>query len=217
MVTLLYSGNLGIGQELDTILQAMVRLNGDHDLRFLIVGHGKGAANTQKLVRQLQLQNVESNTQKLVRQLQLQNVEFRKPVSLIELPKLLALGDIHLICQKQGTEGLLVPSKIYATLAAGRPSLFVGPENCEVSRIIRESKSGFVVETGDVNGTFEALSKLAGSKSLREEMGANAKNYYQANFGRQKSVEKIVSIIEQVARNNHSFGAIPEKSNYQSK
>jgi colanic acid biosynthesis glycosyl transferase WcaI len=184
MVTLLYSGNLGIGQELDTILQAMVRLSGDHDLRFLIVGHGKGAANTQKLVRQLQLQNV----------------EFRKPVSLIELPKLLALGNIHLICQKQGTEGLLVPSKIYGTLASGRPSLFIGPANCEVSRIIRESKSGCVVETGDVNGTFEALSKLAGSKSLREEMGVNARNYYQANFGRRKSVKKIVSIIEQIGQ-----------------
>jgi colanic acid biosynthesis glycosyl transferase WcaI len=185
MVTLLYSGNLGLGQEIDTILHAIARLNGEHDLQFLIVSNSKGRTDIQRLIKQLQLNNV----------------EFRKPVCLMELPKLLALGDIHLICQKQGTEGLLVPSKIYSTLAAGRPSLFVGPLNCEVSRIIKQSKSGFVAQTGDVNGTFEALSKLAGSKSLRQEMGDNAKNYYQANFGRRKSVENIISIIQQVAGN----------------
>lgn len=182
MITLLYSGNLGLGQELGSVLHALSRLNGDHNLKFLIVSSGKGVTETKRLAEDLKLANV----------------EFRPPVSLLELPELLAAGDIHLICQKNGTEGLLVPSKIYGTLACGRPSIFIGPANCEVSRILSDSKSGFVVEAGDVEGTFNALSRLVSSIVLRLEMGTNAKKFYESNFGRKRSVFKIVGIINRI-------------------
>jgi hypothetical protein len=73
-------------------------------------------------------------------------------VPLERLGELLARGDIHLICQKLGTEGLLVPSKIYGTLAAGRPTLFIGPEDCEVGRLIRESGCGYVAGVAGAHG-----------------------------------------------------------------
>ena len=144
MTTLLYSGNLGIGQDLGTVLRATARFNGDTDLYVLIVGGGKGLAYTKQLATNLRLRNV----------------EFREPVPLYKLAELLATGDIHIICQKPGTEGLLVPSKIYSTMAVGRPSLFVGPTDCEVGRIVRYSRSGFVVEPGDVEGVSNALTNL---------------------------------------------------------
>ena len=185
MTTLLYSGNIGIGQDLHTVLRAAARFGGDMDLRILIVGGGKGLASVKQLAGDLRLRNV----------------EFAEPGPLYRLADLLATGDIHIICQKSGTEGLLVPSKIYGTLATGRPSLFVGPAECEVGRIVRESRSGFVLEPGDVEGALNALTNLTRSKALRLEMGRNAKEYYDHYFGRQKSVAKIVSIIERVAGN----------------
>ena len=187
MTTLLYSGNIGIGQDLHTVLRAAARINGDLALHILIVGSGKSLL----LVRQL------------AADLQLRNVEFGEPVPLYKLSELLAKGDIHLICQKIGTEGLLVPSKIYSTLAAGRPSLFVGPADCEVGRIVRDSRSGFVVEPADIDGAFNALMNLASSAALRWEMGQNAKEYYEYYFGRHKSVAKIITVIQQVAGNGH--------------
>jgi len=183
MTTLLYSGNLGIGQDLGTILRAVARLNGDTDMSVLIVGGGKGFVDIRRLVGELRLANV----------------EFRPPVPLYGLPDLLAGGDIHVICQKSGTEGLLVPSKIYSTLAAGRPSLFVGPPDCEVGRIVRDSRSGFVVEPGEVAGAVNALAALARSAALRREMGENAREYYEYYFGRKRSVARIIDVIERVA------------------
>ena len=182
MTTILYSGNLGMGQDLTTVLRAVARFNGDMDLHILIVGGGKGQAYTKQLVADLQLRNV----------------EFREPVPLYKLAELLASGDIHIICQKRGTEGLLVPSKVYGTLVAGRPSLFLGPYNCEVARIIRDSRSGFVVEPGDVEGVSNALTSLILSSNLQEKMGENAREYYRLHFGRKKSVAKIISILEHV-------------------
>ena len=185
MTTLLYSGNLGIGQDLHTVLRAAARFNSDLDLHILIVSGGKFLPSVKQLVANLQLRNV----------------EFREPVSLYKLAELLTTGDIHIICQKPGTEGLLVPSKIYGTLAAGRPSLFVGPTDCEVGQIVRDSRSGFIVEPGNVESAFNALTSLISSEALRCEMGQNAKEYYEYYFGRRKSVAKIISIIERVAGN----------------
>lgn len=189
MITLLYSGNLGIGQDLHSVLRASARLNGHKELRIIIIGGGKGLPSVQKLVSELQMENI----------------EFSEPVPLYKLSEMLATGDIHIICQKIGTEGLLVPSKIYGTLAVGRPSLFVGPVDCEVGRIVHDSRSGFIVEPGDVESAFEALKDLLESAALRWEMGQNAKEYYEYYFGRKKSVAKIISVIEQIGLNGHSL------------
>ena len=182
MATLLYSGNVGIGQDLGPVLHAAARLNGDGALHILIVGGGKGLSSIKKLASDLQLENI----------------EFREPVPLYQLPPLLAEGDIHLAYQKPGTEGLLLPSKIYSTLAAGRPSLFVGPFNCEAARIVRDSGSGIALEPGHVEGIVAALRTLLKSPALRREMGTRARTYYDAHFGKKRSVFRIIEILESV-------------------
>jgi colanic acid biosynthesis glycosyl transferase WcaI len=184
VTTLLYSGNLGLGQDLGTVIRAVAQLNGDGALRVLVVGSGKGLPAIRRLVSELALHSV----------------EFRDPVPLYQLPDLMAQGDIHVICQKPGTEGLLVPSKIYGTLAVGRPVVFIGPGHCEVAQIVRDSGCGFVVTSGDVESAARVLRILALDAALRREMGEHAKMYYASNFGRRRSVTQIIGLIERVAR-----------------
>ena len=191
MAVVLYSGNVGIGQDLGTVLRAVAGLNGDGAMTVRIVGGGKALGEFEALAAEMGLANV----------------EFAPPVPLYQLPDLLAGGDIHLICQKPGTEGLLVPSKVYSTLAAGRPSIFVGPADCEVGRIIAESGSGFVVEPGDVGKAMDALRYLAGSQALREAMGRKGRAYYEQHFGRDRSVSRIVDILEVAGNGNGSGGS----------
>ena len=59
MITVLYSGNVGIGQDVDTVLRAAARLNGNGGLRILIVGNGKRLSLVRELAAQLHLQNAE--------------------------------------------------------------------------------------------------------------------------------------------------------------
>jgi len=186
VATLLYSGNVGLGQDVGTALRAVARLNGQAALKVLIAGDGKGLAAVRALVAELRLADA----------------EIRPPVPLEELSALLARGDIHLICQQPGTEGLLVPSKIYSTLAAGRPSLFIGPVECEVGRIVRESGSGFVIEPGDVEEAADVLRRLATNPALQHGMGRNARIYYEQHFGRERSVSRIIGILEAAGNGN---------------
>lgn len=182
-VTLVYSGNLGLGHELQMIVPAVSQLNGQAQIRVLFVGNGKAKQALKGLTEDVGLDNI----------------EFRPPAPLCKLPNVLAAGDIHLVSQKSGTQGLLVPSKIYGVFAAGRPALFIGPSDCEIAAVVSESQAGIVVEPGDINGLVDAIKKLALDPGLRKEMGRRARQYYEEYFGRDRSVSRIVKTIELIA------------------
>jgi len=179
---LMYSGNLGIGHELETVVRAIKELGEDGGIEALFVGNGKMRQPLEKLTGDLNLNCI----------------RFCLPVPLEKLSDTLAAAQIHLVSQKSGTEGLIVSSKIYGVLAAGRPTLFIGPEICEPAIILRKSKSGIIVRPGDINGAAEALRKLAGDRQMRQTMGRCAREYYENNFGRDRSISQIYKAIEAI-------------------
>ena len=61
----------------------------------------------------------------------------------------LTLADVHLISMRGEMTGLVVPGKLYGAMAAGRPTLFVGPEHCESADTIRQAGCGLTVRLGD--------------------------------------------------------------------
>lgn len=188
-VTLLYSGNLGMGHELETVVRAIAHLRDRTAFRACFVGHGKLRGRLEQLVAELGLREC---------------VEFRPPCPLSQLSESLAAGDIHIVSQRPGTEGLLVPSKIYGILAAGRPSLYVGPPATEVAAILTESHAGLVVPPGDVGATSVAIQKLLDDRTLRRGMGERAAAYYRARFGRDRGVGRIVELVNAVVADSRS-------------
>ena len=74
-----------------------------------------------------------------------------------ELAGMLAAADVHLITQAPGTSGLIVPSKLYGILAAGRTSIYVGPADTEIAYTLLEENVGTVLAPGDVDGLVAAL------------------------------------------------------------
>lgn len=100
---LLYSGNIGEKQGLESVIEAAERLKGREDLQFLIVGEGAGKARLQALAANKGLGNV------LFAPLQ--------PYE--DLPALLASAECHLVIQKRGAADAVLPSKLTNILAVG--------------------------------------------------------------------------------------------------
>src|SRR5260370_31166133 len=73
-----------------------------------------------------------------------------------EIPLVLSSGDMDVVTVKRGLEGVVVPSKLYPTLAAGRAVLGIAPEESDVARIIRRSGCGVVGNPDDPNSVAEA-------------------------------------------------------------
>lgn len=100
---LLYSGNIGEKQGLESVIEAAEQLRERSDLLFLIVGEGAGKARLVEMVARKRLNNV------LFAPLQ--------PYE--DLPDLLASADCHLVIQKRGAADAVLPSKLTNILAVG--------------------------------------------------------------------------------------------------
>ena len=107
---------------------------------------------------------------------------FRPYQSRERLSESLSAPDVHLISLKPNLEGLIVPSKYYGIAAAGRPTIFVGNPDGELARIIRDSKTGFVIRDGDGVGLAEAILKLARNPELAAEQGERARQLFESKY-----------------------------------
>jgi glycosyltransferase involved in cell wall biosynthesis len=137
-----YSGNMGLAHEFDTILEAAATLQ-DQRVVFLMVGGGPRRAEVEDEARRRGLGNM----------------RFLSPQPREALAESLSAAEAHLVTMRSNLCGLVVPSKFYGVLAAGRPCLFVGPEESEVARVIRESRAGWVVAPGDGKELAAAILK----------------------------------------------------------
>ncbi len=177
---LMYAGNIGLAHEFDTLLEAAAGLADRSDVVFAFVGGGARAAEVERGAR--------------VRGLG--SFEFHPWVSREHLPDLLTAGDVHLITLREGLEGLLVPSKIYGVLAAGRPTLYVGPERSEVAWIVTRAHCGAVVRVGDSAQLAGWIRRYADTPALREEHGKAARQALDRVYPRERTLEKLVEIVE---------------------
>ncbi len=161
-----YSGNLGRAHEFDTMLGAMKRFRGDDRVVFVLIGGGVGMAALARAVAAAGLPNV----------------RFFPYQPRERLSESLSVADVHLISLRPQLEGLIVPSKIYGILAAGRPTVFIGDADGEVARLIAECRVGFTVPVGGVERLAECLRWLKDDPSLAEKMGRRARVCFERRY-----------------------------------
>lgn len=181
-LVVLYSGNLGLFHDLETIINAAGQLQEVDDLLFLFIGEG---GKKKKLVEMTQEKG-------------LRNVQFLTYQLKEHLPYSLTCGDISVITVERGVEGLAVPSKLYTSLAAGQAILGVIRENSEVADIIREYDCGIRVDQGDVKSTIKALKELHDNAHLLERMKKNARRCFEENFTKERAMSEYQKIITEI-------------------
>lgn len=159
-----YAGNLGRVHDVETVLGAARLLRAEASLVFLFVGGGHGFAR--------------------LREAGLENVALRGYVPEEQLGDCLAACNLQLVTLAPAVEGLVVPSKFYAALAAGRPVLFVGDPDGEVARVVRRHECGIAVRAGDPTMLVEAILRLRDDAALRQAMGTRAREAFESHYAR---------------------------------
>jgi len=186
MTILLPSRVADIRQNLAATLRAAAQLQ----VRILVVGERRALAECRNTAAQLDVPNV----------------EFRSAAAPDLLSVLAAEGSIHVIFQEHRRENRLVPKRTSETLAAGRPSLFVGPADCETAVILEDSRSGFVVAPDDEDGLEEGIRILVRSPALREDMGRNARDYYEYYFCDDDGMSRMGEILRKFCGGRDGYG-----------
>jgi len=119
---LLYSGNIGEKQGLETVLEAAERLRDRHDLQFLIVGEGAGKTRLVEMARSKGLSNL----------------VFAPLQPYEQLPALLASADCHLVIQKRGAADAVLPSKLTNILAVGGNAVITADRDTSLGLLCEE-------------------------------------------------------------------------------
>lgn len=175
----LYSGNIGVVHEFDTVKSAMLELRDDENLAFLFIGDGVKKKDLVSFVERNELQNV----------------HFLPYQPREELKNSMNAGDAILITQNDRSAGLMVPSKIYAALAVGKPVLAVGPEKSELSEIVQEKGCGVFLNNGGVEKFVSALEQLSGNGSLYEAGFDNGREDLIADYSRSEGTGRFQVLL----------------------
>lgn len=182
-----YSGNLGRAHEYHTLLGAAEAMRADSDVVFLMIG---GGAKLTDLKRE-----VETRV--------LPNFVFLPYQRREMLADALAAADVHLACLLPELEGLIVPSKFYGILAAGRPAVFIGDKDGEIARIIDEFHCGAVVQSGDSQALVRALWTLRRAQ-VRTDMGMRARQLFVQKYTVARATQEWLNVIAQLERTEPS-------------
>src|SRR5437588_592225 len=175
----LHAGNLGFYGAWETLVRAATLLNGE-GVGFVFIGAGAAAARVQALATQ-----VNGRARFL---------SFR-PAS--EVPYILAAGDLHVVTVRRGLEGVVVPSKLYGILAAGRPVLAVAPEASDVARIVRRYRCGVVADPDRPESVAQAVREAMASPGDLAAMGARARAAAR-DFEQRAELDRFVRVVEAV-------------------
>jgi colanic acid biosynthesis glycosyl transferase WcaI len=117
-----------------------------------------------------------------------------------ELARHLAAADIHLVSLKPEWSGIVVPSKFFGSLAAGRPVLFAGPEDSYVAHCIQEYRVGWVLNSTTFAEVAFRLRYLAEDPERLRELQAHCFEVYTSHFSRDKMMNSWVRELGQLLR-----------------
>jgi len=177
-----YSGHMGEGHDFSTILQAAQHLQEYDDIVFLFIGNGPKRGEIAEFKEKHNLGNV-----LLLRYQDRATLRFS-----------LGAADVALISLKSNLESLMFPCKVYGIMASGRPLIYLGSEQGEISRIARMAECGFTVPPDDVESLVDSILHLYQDESLRQELGSRARRYFLEHFERKLATARYYDLLMDV-------------------
>jgi colanic acid biosynthesis glycosyl transferase WcaI len=182
--TVMYAGAMGEIQALEVLIDAAAILRDQRNIGFLLVGGGVSEPSLRAQASDAQLDNV--------RFLGHQPAEC--------MAEVLALGDIQIISLRDlPIFRTTLPSKIQATLAAGRP--IIGALTGDAATLIRDSGAGLTATPGSAVELAEAILKAAAMPSLeRQAWGNRGRDYYIDHLSQDAGAGALAVLLQSAAK-----------------
>jgi glycosyltransferase involved in cell wall biosynthesis len=182
---IMYSGNHSPSNPLTTILNAIVRLKAEPDIRFLFVGGGSAKKQVEEYIRNHELTNAISLPYQ----------------PLADLKYSLSAADVHIVSLGEPMVGIIHPCKIYGAMAVARPILFLGPRPSHISDLMDQHEIGLQIRHGDINGAVDAIRRLHGMTSGQlQSMGHTAQTVLQQSLSQELICGRLCDAVEKALR-----------------
>lgn len=174
----MYSGNMGLGHDIETILEAANRARDRVDLHFMFIGGGPKWSLVDAAIQSENFPNV--------------TLLGWQPEEI--LPYSLAAADLAVVSIEKGVEGISIPSKAFSFLAAGVPLLLLSRRNSELAALIDQNRCGWIVEPGAVEGFMGVLDSVLKRPLETADFKQNSRRT-GIRVGSRKNSEAIVELL----------------------
>lgn len=158
-LVVLYSGNLGITHDIESLLHTALELEKEKEIKFIVIGEGSKRKWFENFIKSNNLSNV------LLLGWQPDD----------QLPLTFASADIGVVTLGKGAEGLSVPSKTYAYLAAGSALLAIADIESELGILIDRYKAGERFNPGDLVRIKNYILTLKSDRKLLDQYKKNSR------------------------------------------
>ncbi len=178
----MFAGNVGIAQDLETMVSAAYELKEHKNVRWHVVGDGSDIERLEKLVKEKELESV----------------IFHGRHAVEEMPLFYGMADVMLITMNNDPiMSYTLPGKVQTYLAAGKA--IVGAVDGETQKVINEARCGKCVPSGDYKKLAEAVLELSGEPEKIKEMSELSVQYYGRHFSKDKFFEKLTENLKKCA------------------
>jgi colanic acid biosynthesis glycosyl transferase WcaI len=179
----LFAGNLGQAQRLETVIETAKMLGDYPDIRFVILGDGSSFEKLKVAAQGLS------------------NVCFKGRRPIETMPQYFAIADALLVqLRRDPLFAITIPSKIQSYMACARP-IIAGLEGSG-AEVILEAEAGIVCDPDDPTALRDAvLSLYHMSHQERHRLGQNAKKYYDKHFSRATVLDRLMEIMSKDVKN----------------
>ncbi|MFE9335190.1 glycosyltransferase family 4 protein [Streptomyces sp. NPDC007063] len=175
---LLHSGNMGLKQGLDVLLETARLLHGER-LRVVLMGDGNQRRHLARLATPLP------------------GVELLPPADEADFPDVLAAADVLAVTQRASVLDMSVPSKLTSYFAAGRPVLASVAGSGGTAGEIRRSGAGVLVPPEDPAALADGLRGLAADPARAAALGAAGRAYATGHLGRTAALARLTALLDE--------------------
>jgi colanic acid biosynthesis glycosyl transferase WcaI len=174
---LLHAGNLGFYGAWETLVRSARELQKE-GTALVFVGDGAQRERIQALAHGAE------------------NVRFLPFFPASKIPSVLAAPDAHVVTIKRGLEGVVVPSKMYGILAAGKPIVAVAPQETDAASLGAEFGFAVSADPDKPEDVVAVVQSLANNPVKLREMQRCALAV-ATDYDRVLQLQKFVQIIEE--------------------
>jgi glycosyltransferase involved in cell wall biosynthesis len=174
----LHAGNLGFYGAWDTIIAAARQLERDN-IGFVFVGDGAERNRLASLAAGAR------------------NIHFLPFFPSRDISSVLAAPDAHVVTIKRGLEGVVVPSKTFGILAAGKPIIAVAPIETDVAALGASNGFAICADPSDASALASAIRHLSLNPAQVEAMG-KAASAAATKYVQDEELRRFVTVVSAV-------------------
>lgn len=177
-----YFGNMGICQDMETLLGAIRRTKENPQIQYLIVGHGSKKEQVSKIV----------NESPYVKVLDfLVGKDFEQAVS---------ISSVSIVSLEKGLMGTCAPSKYYSYLQGGYPVIAIVEKDSYLAQEVEQEKIGGFVEIGDSDSLADMVTELQKNPEQIAQMGRDAERLYNEKYQMQIGLKKYYNLVQKLLK-----------------